>query len=117
MNSIQAITINPTRVSLTTKSLPYRADVTVSCFGSSGLGIIWRSENPKIATVDLTTGKITAKRVGKTEIYAFPQDGDYCYAKLTVVVKSRIKVYLKAFIGKLVGKFVFHSKYISEKGG
>lgn len=116
MNGIVSITINPTIISLTTKSLPYKVNIKVSSCGSRGLGIRWYSQNPNIATVDSATGEITAKKVGITEIYVFPQDGDYCYAKLIVVVESKLKRFLKTVIANSVDKLINLSKSIFKKG-
>ena len=117
MNGIVSIDINPTIIRLTKKSLPYNANVKVNSCGSRGLGIRWYSQNPNIATVNSATGEITAKKVGITEIYVFPQDGDYCYAKLIVVVESKLKRFLKTVIANSVDKLNNSSKSIYKKGG
>ena len=117
MYSVNCITVSPEKIILTKNSVPYKPKLTLSACGSRGLNVRWYSKNPSIASVDLSTGEIIGKKVGKTEVYVLPCDGDYCCANLTVIVECRIKRFLRDFISKMVGKLIFLSEQLSKKGG
>jgi hypothetical protein len=51
--------------------------------------VTWRSKNPKIATVDKTTGKVKALKTGRTVIVATSADGKKkSLCRVTVIAKS-----------------------------
>jgi uncharacterized protein YjdB len=91
------ITVKPTLVSKVTistktaslakgKSFTFKA--TVAPVGASNSAVKWTSSDPKVAKVNATTGKVTAKKVGTVKITATAKDGSKKKATVTVKVTN-----------------------------
>lgn len=86
---IQNISIDNTHIDLD-RGCVYRLNATVYPENATIKEVNWRSSRPSVATIDPTTGLITAKSAGDTIMYATAQDGSEVEAFCTVSVRQTV---------------------------
>ena len=76
-----------------TKTATLTASVTVNGTADPDAAVVWKSENTSVATVDESTGVVTAVAEGETAVYAsYTSDSQKQYDSAPVVVFVRLPV-------------------------
>ncbi len=82
---VESVAVTPQSVTLKKGQQQYLS-VSVSPSGAEDKTVIWHSENPEVASVDESSGVVTAEGTGTTRIYATAQDGSGKSGYCTVTV-------------------------------
>ena len=96
-----SISVNPTSISLT-NGQTYQLSATVNPGDTSNKVVTWSSNNPGIASVNSSTGLVTAVSPGNATITASTTDGSGIQATCSVTVIRTIESTLKA------GNYVYY---------
>ncbi|MCR4876208.1 MAG: Ig-like domain-containing protein, partial [Clostridiales bacterium] len=67
---------------------------------SAAQKVEWKSSDTEIATVNKTTGKVTAKKAGEVTIYAKAVDGSKVQGEIDITVKENTVTYRALLIGE-----------------
>lgn len=84
---VEGVRVNDGRIHLYNDSLTFKAKFTPE--NATNKNVVWSSKNPDIATINPTTGEVTAVSPGTAEIMVVTEDGGYrATCELTVYVGS-----------------------------
>lgn len=92
---VRSIKLSPNKVSLslpdnTGYDLADAVQIVTNPAGQTPPDVVWSSSKPSVATVDQTTGHVTAVGKGKATIYATINDGSGKKAACVVTVTSKV---------------------------
>ena len=92
MVCVDSVNVYPKYITLDVGSYFYNANAKIHPYNVHCNDVIWRSEDPSIASVHPHSGYIYAESVGTTRIYAIATDGSDCRDSITVTVRKTVPV-------------------------
>ena len=95
--AVTSITLNKTTLTLDEGSSE-TLTATISPTNATNKQVTWSTSASSVATVDATTGKVTAVKAGTATIKATAKDGSGKYASCTVTIKESIANMLGGYV-------------------
>ncbi|MCM1158762.1 MAG: Ig-like domain-containing protein [Bacteroidales bacterium] len=108
---VKSVTIGGNKTVAAGSSLQLSASVMPS--NAANKSLVWSSSNTDVATVNASTGKVSAKRTGSAVITAETVDGSNIKASVTVIVKPKQIAKVKR---KALGKKKVRISWGAQKG-
>ena len=92
MVCVNSVSVSPKFIILEIGNYFYDTNVKIQPSDVHCNDVIWRSEDPSIASVHPHSGYIHAESVGTTRIYAIATDGSDCRDSIIVTVRKTVPV-------------------------